>query len=476
MKKQTPNIVLIILCTIFTTVRAQTWTELNTPDGILTLSLDFIDANQGWVIDDYSAMRTTDGGITWQMLDVPAESIMNQVCFVNATHGWICTDGGTILHTEDGGETWVNQVPGTEYALKKIHFVDELHGWTIGFGPGAVGTFLYTIDGGDNWLSTACPCQFNNLEFIDQTMGWMVCNNGDIYSTYDGGVTIEPLYLSNDVNLRNVDFINGGIGWIVGNEGLIQNTLNGGLSWYDIVPPFTYPIFGLSFVTASFGAVSGSGQIAVTQDAGQTWVTTQFVNSYIPEIEMLSETIGYAVTGNAVIKYCALSITNQSEDFSVVSGESAELSIVTNDPNALYQWQIFSNNAWVNISDDNTFTGSSTNTLSISAVNNSIQIQCVVTSQGCQITSEQISISTTSDIVRSTQTELNAYPNPTYDRLQFEVPTNWIGQTYLLTDLTGRTVFKGQINNRLNELNMTDLASGTYFLRIQDSTWQLLRL
>ena len=293
---------LIVLC-FLPELKSQNWIELDIPSGVYPNALDFINLNEGWVIDDYSLMHTNDGGLTWNLQEVPTEYLMNSVCFISETHGWIAADNGSVYHTTDGGGTWELQQTSTPYPLKKIIFIDELHGWTIGLGPGIVGTFFYTIDGGQNWLSTECPCLFNDLDFYSATQGWMVCDNGQTYSTYDGGVTIEALNLNNNFTLKNIDFVNDGIGWRVGENNLLQQTLNGGLGWYDEVSPLdVFVLDGLSFSSSTVGAVSGYSSIAVTIDGGDSWSVTQIPNSFIRDVEMIDEFSGYATTVNGVIK------------------------------------------------------------------------------------------------------------------------------------------------------------------------------
>jgi len=358
MKKYYILLVFISILCSFNHLRAQSWVELNILAGIFPLSLDFVSPNMGWVIDNYSVMKTEDGGETWQMQSIPSESLMNSVCFVSEIQGWIAADNGIIWHTADGGTTWSAQDSGTPYDIKEIFFIDELHGWAIGGGPGIVGTFLYTVDGGVNWLSTECPCLFRDLDFHSTTQGWMVCDNGQTYSTYDGGVTIEALELNNSISLRNVDFINDGIGWRVGESNLLQQTLNGGLGWYDEVAPIDYfLLIGLSFASVSVGAISGGEKVAVTLDGGDTWNVTQIPNSFMADVEMIDEFTGYAVTVNGIIKYCSLGILTQPESLTTAEGSPVQLYAQADAFGASYPWQAFIFGEWVDLTDNSAYTG-----------------------------------------------------------------------------------------------------------------------
>jgi len=463
---------LIVLC-FLPKLNAQSWIELDTPSGVYPLALDFINSNEGWVIDNYALIHTTDGGLTWNLQDVPTEYLMNSVCFISETHGWIATDYGTVYHTTDGGNTWEVQDTGVLYPLKKILFIDELHGWTIGFGPGVVGTFFYTIDGGQNWLPTECPCLFRDIDFNSPTLGWMVCDNGHTYSTYDGGVTIEALNLSNDVTLTNVDFINDGIGWRVGENSLLQQSLNGGLNWFDEVSPLdVFLIDGLSFASTSVGAISGSSSVAVTLDGGDTWSVTQIPNTYIRDVEMINEFSGFATTVNGVIKYCGLNILTQPESIVTSQGSPAQLYAQASIFGASYQWQAFILSEWVNLQDNGEYTGTTNNVFNIAAAYGTMTFRCVISFEGCSITTNEVTVQGTVGIEEANSKRIGLYPNPVQDFITLQ---NIAGTSVLavqIFDNSGRLLLDVS-NLSGNQILVDTLESGRYILSITTQDSQL---
>lgn len=447
-------------------MNAQNWYDLTIPAGIYPNALDFIHPNEGWVIDNYAVMHTADGGESWQFQEVPTEALMNSVSFVNETYGWIAADNGVIMHTNDGGLSWIEQTSGTPYALKKILFIDANHGWAIGFGPGAIGTFLYTTDGGQNWTSTECPCLFNDLDFHSATQGWMVCDDGKIYSTYDGGVTIEPLNLSNSTTLTNVDFVNDGVGWVVGENNLLQQTLNGGLNWYDETSPLqAFMLSGLSFASMSVGAISASSSIAVTLDGGDSWGVTQIPNAFIRDIEMLNEYSGYATTVNGVIKYCGLGVLTQPESVNVAEGSPVQLNAQATIFGASYQWQAFINGSWVNLEDNGAYTGTNNNSLFIAAAYGSMMFRCVITFEACSITTNEVGVQTTVGVGEFDSNPIIVYPNPARDQISVASQNPISIRLIEVHDSFGRLIIRKE-QFITNEISLHGLRTGHYIISV----------
>ena len=58
------------------------------------------------------------------------------------------------------------------------------------------------------------------------------------------------------------------------------------------------------------------------------------------------------------------------------------------------------------------------------------------------------------------------YPNPVTNRATLEVQPNWTGKIVTITDFRGRTVFRQLIEQEKTLVNLSDMNSGVYFLRI----------
>ena len=67
------------------------------------------------------------------------------------------------------------------------------------------------------------------------------------------------------------------------------------------------------------------------------------------------------------------------------------------------------------------------------------------------------------------------FPNPASDVVTIEVSKSLIGGTYKLIDYSGRTALTGSINSLSSQLNVADMARGSYYLFMQNGTQVITR-
>ncbi|MDZ4659839.1 MAG: YCF48-related protein [Bythopirellula sp.] len=198
--------------------------------GFPVSDLDFIDANNGWLVGGGGNIwRSVDGGLSWTSHYSGEGNGFQAVVFVDNSHGWAVSD--TIVRTSDGGLTWETQHRGpVNLPLLGVDFVNQSVGWAVGAGD----QILHTINGGDSWtaqLHTSTASSLRDVVFPTPNDGWIVGAKGTILHTSDAGNS-WIMQASGTTNLLNaVDFINESEGWAVGESGIILHTSNGGLSW-----------------------------------------------------------------------------------------------------------------------------------------------------------------------------------------------------------------------------------------------------
>ena len=180
----------------------RTWQTLPTLSGKL---VTFSDRLNGWIAQDASYLRTTDGGVTWHRLtSAPKPGItrlvatpdgsawaaggyvvkstnggrswrrvtrrsVTAVAAVSGNQAWAVGPKGLSIHTVDGGHRWFRQTTGVTTTLREVVFVDAKHGWA----GGAKGTLLRTVDGGHRWIAkhVAVDAGVRQLAFADDEHG-----------------------------------------------------------------------------------------------------------------------------------------------------------------------------------------------------------------------------------------------------------------------------------------------------------------
>ena len=205
------------------------WHKQSSDTSADLLSVDFVDAQRGWVAEQAGTiLASTDGGVSWQKRRSGAPGPLYSVHFVDARLGWAVGDEGTIQATTDGGTSWHGQSSRPGLALGAVDLVDAQHGWAVGLG----GTILATDDG-VRWHSQSSGTLqlLFSVHFVDTQRGWAVGDRGTILATTDGGMDWRPQTSGTSDQLNSVDFVDAKRGWTVGIGGTILATRDGGANW-----------------------------------------------------------------------------------------------------------------------------------------------------------------------------------------------------------------------------------------------------
>lgn len=286
-----------------------------------SVEIDVLDNNHIWVqkadADKYPnggfLYRTSDGGLTWTESTTPFSG--GDMDFLDANNGWILADLGvgagsmgiSIFQTSDGGATWEQKFtndPNLSGAGDSLPLGGLKNGlvplnlqtaWVYGvvYSPGTV--YLYrTTDGGENWspVSIELPANAENFEvgidrdqmkFVSATEGFMVLRMvGDstqtaVYTTRDSGNTwtLSPTLIPNG----------GASDFLSSEEAVIYNgeqfyvTRDAARTW-TIIPPdikFGETFAGMDFVNTRSGWVialdptNNQRTLYRTGDGGATW-------------------------------------------------------------------------------------------------------------------------------------------------------------------------------------------------------------
>lgn len=246
--------------------------------------------------------------------------------FMDELNGLIVGFNGTIFRTSNGGETWIKTnhlVQGIKidlpdygwyyydcWDLRKLQFVNDSIGWAVGNN----GAILKTTDGGSTWVSqhpisrAIDTPHFNSLFFIDKLVGWAVgyqkVSNGTIgvlKHTTDGGETWDVNSLVDIESLNDIVFSDGQNGWAVGKNGVIIHTTNGGQNWQTQDSRTSKNLLAITFIDGQNGWIVGENIILHTHNGGDSWQVQKEGEWTLLSVAFRDERTGLAVGSGGTI-------------------------------------------------------------------------------------------------------------------------------------------------------------------------------
>ncbi len=185
-------------------------------------------------------IKSTDKGASFSDLVAVSNSNMGLLSFVSETIGYACNMGAggssPTLKTTDGGVTWdtIPGWPGVNTVMEAMAFVSD----SVGFKGGWYNAhFQKTTDGAGQWADLILPDSLSTTQLLDfhisqdapnayYACGWY----GKVFKSSDGGdnwITLNA-GLPNNISLRGIYFLDDSLGWVVGNQGTILRTTSGG--------------------------------------------------------------------------------------------------------------------------------------------------------------------------------------------------------------------------------------------------------
>jgi len=258
-------------------------------------------------VGNYGAIyHTTNGGKTWEKRDSGTKLPLFSIDFADAQQGWIVGKSGEILATADGGKTWARQKSPIDAgkALFKVRAVDRRTVWAVGDW----GAIAVTTDGGATWQDRSLPklqivadagdrpdrqqnvvledVVLYDVAWPDPTHGYIAGEFATVLATTDGGATWRKRTLPTEKTIFGLAFASADEGWAVGIDGLLLHTTDGGVSWtvqHGNPQPATIDelafndalknpgMYSVAVVGRTGIAVGDTGTILVSGDGGRSW-------------------------------------------------------------------------------------------------------------------------------------------------------------------------------------------------------------
>lgn len=310
-------LLLLFTCSPIEPDKTPTWNLCCTlPDSGVYRDIFFIDADEGWLVEESDQIfHTSNGGASWGLQN-SGDFDLFTVHFLDKQYGW-ATGFCAAYYTIDGGTIW-NYVNLVGYGIRtmphsdKTFFIDReniLVFFHMNIGNDYVGvsrrtfdadsakfswlsshSFSYRLssitnvqsniwvadvnqnihistDGGENWSSRQVTdsigddiSAINDIHFTDEQNGWF-CSNTSVYHSNDGGENWHYNATLPDSSLSRIYFQKNE-GWVIGKK-IIYHSSDGGNSWEEQYRVGEgEKLVSLSFVNNSNGwALSESGNV-----------------------------------------------------------------------------------------------------------------------------------------------------------------------------------------------------------------------
>lgn len=355
--------------------------------------------------------------------------------------------------SSDAGTTWTAgtiNVGNANLGISNISGVNATTAYVAVHprGAGQQGGVWQTTDTGATWTRQTSAA-FNSASSFANVVHYFNTNDGvaigdpaggfwEIYTTTDGGTTYTrvptgniPAPLTNEVGyLAQYTFLGDNL-WFTTSTGRVYHSANKGMNWTVFQSPLSD--FGgtnlsgdISFSTPNKGLIQdNSGNLFITQDAGQTWNVVTISGTGFPY-------------GGAIAYIPGTTRVVSTGGDSALAGTSYS----TNDGTT---WINVSTNQHVDVAfldEDTGYSGG---------------FSTVSTQGGVFIYSDTV----LSNVENRNAADFTLYPNPATDMIH--VQGTRLLEKIELYDLNGRLLFT-EIEN--NTIDVSRLYSGTYFIKI----------
>jgi len=298
---------------IKTTDGGASWTQLRINSDLKLYSIQFINANTGFIVsgdeDEHTTnnvvLKTTNSGENWYVIYNFPNSHLNNIFMIDGNTGFIAGRyypsvpwNARIYKTTNGGNNWTEYLFENTNTLNSIFFVNNQSGYTVGDN----GMIFKTTNQGINWnsLSVISFGDLKSVFFINDTTGYIAGWGGKLYKTENGGINWTLLSLNTTSNLWDIKFFNPNTMFVIGGgplyyqPGRIFKSSNIGNSWDS-----TTHASGLRRIAFAnnFITVGNNGSLLVSFDAGLSWMNKKnsVTNVDLFKTYFVSSETGYCI-------------------------------------------------------------------------------------------------------------------------------------------------------------------------------------
>jgi photosystem II stability/assembly factor-like uncharacterized protein len=344
------------------------------------------------------------------------------IFFIDKMNGWAATTWGNIFASNDGGETWKIITKEPIGHIRAIYFIDKLNGWSCGNSK----SINKTTDGGITWTAIeadSIPFTMMSFKFITKELGYAVSLSGNFYKSTNSGLSwTKQVYIA--YGIYDMDFIDDKNGWVAGNDESIYFTSNGGENWKIKHFKAGYTnYFGIDAYNENRIFAVGqdpSALLTSSTDGGNNWLSNnKGLEDYLGDVKFIDS--------NHVL----------------VIGNSGEIFKSDMNLNKVYY---------------NSGTGDPLTSIA------------VIDSENMWVTGWNSTIlkyySTTEIIESRTEDKVQIFPNPANNLLNIKLDCDYVLCSMRIYDIMGFEVFNTQIVGNYYKIDIENLNSGIYTIRI----------
>lgn len=213
--------------------------------------IQLLSATDGWAVapsvnQHYSTFFHWNG-TSWNTAQTITDTDIVSIDMIDANQGWAVggsTCCGANYYQWDGSSWQKNGYTELHWATSDISMVSASEGWSVGTG-------IARIDGG-SWEKTDSPTEnrLNGIEMLGADEGWIV-GDGGVILRWQGTSAWSLVASPTDNDLNDIEMITSNDGWAVGDQGIILHW--DGTAWSVATSPTTADLREIDMTSATEG-------------------------------------------------------------------------------------------------------------------------------------------------------------------------------------------------------------------------------
>lgn len=356
---------------------------------------------------------------------------------------------------------WAEVSTPTSEKLNKLEIIGN-----IAFCVGENGTLLKSTNFGDTWnlLNSGTSSTITSIKFVTANLGFFTTIDGEIFKTQNGGSSWTGIKLQVLGALNCVDFLDENTGLTAGDNGNIFRTINGGATWDSLGSQSVFVINDILLMNDTLALNVGAlGSLMSSSDLGLTWMP---VSTASPEsfsaLEKKTNEVAVFTGTNGVIG-----------EFSAISMSVGEIKSIDSENDWLKDLEVLENGRVFAVGRNSSIlrTNNGWKTLDLNSINHIQSIKFFNKTLGliCGLNGKIYKTETAGAPVASKTIlveRLKFHPNPANNFITLS--GNFESTKLEVFDISGKNLMN--INITSNNIDISNLVQGQYFLRISSST------